>query len=222
MNARRTRRGETHGAHFRQDRVGGTSVAERIPHIGSDQSAGPNHPCHLPDTFGRVGKKVDHQRHDSRIEPPRIEGQRHGIPLHEYRAVCPRPCARECKLALRWIDTSDFDRRAAPHELLGESPIAAAHVEPALTSVRRQPIEEALSHELAPGAHQALISCSIIEPYGLARLWLFHCRNPLRNSLLPKLTTSSGETPSHSGAPSARLCRSSSSAHRHSRPWLRR
>jgi hypothetical protein len=67
-----------------------------------------------------------------------------------------------------------FDRRAALDELLGESPVAAAHVEPPLARGGRQLIEEDLPHELAPGAHHALVGCSIIEPNGL----LCHWRRP--------------------------------------------
>jgi hypothetical protein len=78
------------------------------------------------------GKKWDHQRHDSAIEPVGFEGQHHGVPLPKYRACCPWPGAREDQLCLGRIDGLRFDRRAVLDELLGESPVATAHVNPPL------------------------------------------------------------------------------------------
>jgi len=171
VDAGRKRWREAQGAHFRLDRLHGISAAEHVPHIGRDQAVGTNHPCHFPDTFGWVGHEVDHQRHDSGIEPVGFEGQHHGVPLQKYRACCPWPGAREGELRLGRIDALRFDRRAALDELLGESPVAAAHVDPPLARGGRQPIEEDLPHELAPGAHHALVGCSIIEPNGLLDHW---------------------------------------------------
>src|SRR6516225_5358655 len=62
-------------------------------------------------------------------------------------------------------------RRDALDELLGKTPVAAAHVDPPLARSGRQPIEKDLPHELAPGAHHALVGCSIIEPNGLLGHW---------------------------------------------------
>src|SRR6516162_10769645 len=62
-------------------------------------------------------------------------------------------------------------RRDALDQLLGKSPVAAAHVDPPLARSGRQPIEKDLPHELAPDAHHALVGCSIIEPNGLPHHW---------------------------------------------------
>src|SRR4029077_19333263 len=95
----------------------------------------------------------------------------------------PGPGACEGELRLGRIDALRFDRRAALDELLGESPVAAAHVDPPLARGGRQPIEEDRPHELAPGAHHALVGCSIIESNGLLDHWRrpplitgFYCR----------------------------------------------
>src|SRR6516225_12382459 len=62
-------------------------------------------------------------------------------------------------------------RRDALDQLLGKSPVAAAHVDPPLARSGRQPVENDLPHELAPDAHHALVGCSIIEPNGLLGHW---------------------------------------------------
>ena len=57
---------------------------------------------------------------------------RMAVPLQKYRARCSWPGAREGGLPLGRIDALRFDRRTALDELLGESPVAAAHVDPPL------------------------------------------------------------------------------------------
>src|SRR6516165_8134512 len=99
------------------------------------------------------------------------KGNTMASPLQKHRARCPRPSAREGELGLRRIDSLRFGRCAALDELLGKSPVAAAHVDPPLAHSGRQPIEKDLPHELAPGAHHALVGCSIIEPNGLLGHW---------------------------------------------------
>ena len=79
----------------------------------------------------------------------------------------PRSSAREGELRLRRIHSLRFGRCAALDELLGKSPVAAAHVDPPLVRSGRQPIEKDLPHELTPGAHHAPVGYSIIEPNGL-------------------------------------------------------
>jgi hypothetical protein len=99
------------------------------------------------------------------------KGQRHGVSRQKYRSRCSWPGAREGELPLRRIDASRFGRRAALDELFGESSVAATHIDPPLARGGRQPIEEDVPDEPAPGAHHALIGGSIIEPNGLLGHW---------------------------------------------------
>src|SRR5580704_7890270 len=112
------------------------------------------------------------------------KGNTMASPLQKHRARCSWPSAREGELRLRRIDSLRFGRCAALDELLGKSPVAAAHVDPPLARSGRQPIEKDLPHELAPGAHHALVGCSIIEPNGL----LGHWRRPPLPKCVVRLT----------------------------------
>jgi ABC-2 type transport system ATP-binding protein len=53
VDAGRSRWREAQGAHFGPDRLHGISAAERVPHIGRDETAGTNHPCHFPEALLR-------------------------------------------------------------------------------------------------------------------------------------------------------------------------
>jgi hypothetical protein len=59
----------------------------------------------------------------------------------------------------------DLDRRASFHEQLGESAIAAAHVDPFQTRWRCQPIKKNNARTLAPIPHHPLICGPVIEAY---------------------------------------------------------
>jgi hypothetical protein len=67
------------------------------------------------------------------IEPAGVERQCHGVALEECRASRTRPAAREGELRLGRIDTLHLSRRATLDKQLGERPVAATHVDPALT-----------------------------------------------------------------------------------------
>ena len=123
-------------------------------------------------------------------------------PWQKYRAARRRPSAGESELRFRRIDPLRFGWRASLDEQFGEGAAAAADVDPSQARGWCQPIEEDLSHELAPDAHPTLVSFSIIKTNGL----LGHWRRPAFTNLFqwrqifnPKDSSSLGQYAARAG-----------------------
>jgi hypothetical protein len=72
-------------------------------------------------------------------------------------------CAGKGKLRLGRIDPLNLGRRAAFHQQLGEGAAAAADVDPSQARARRQPVEEDIAREPAPGSHHPLVGGAVVE-----------------------------------------------------------
>jgi hypothetical protein len=66
-------------------------------------------------------------------------------------------------LALGWINSLDLDWRASFDQQLGESAIAAAHVDPLQSRRSLKPIKKDAARTLAPISHHPLIGGPVIE-----------------------------------------------------------
>jgi hypothetical protein len=81
----------------------------------------------------------------------------------ELGDACCGSLARKGKLTLRWINSLDLDWRAAFHEQLGESSIAAANVDPFQIRCGCQPIKKDAARSLTPIPHIPLIRGPVLE-----------------------------------------------------------
>jgi hypothetical protein len=71
--------------------------------------------------------------------------------------------ARKCELPFRRINPLNLGRCAPFDDELGERAVAAADVDPAQASERRQPIEKDLARKPAPGSHHPLVGRAVVE-----------------------------------------------------------
>src|SRR5215468_4859740 len=89
--------------------------------------------------------------------------KRHSISATELGDACCRSGARKGKLALGWINSLDLDWRAAFHEQLGESAIAATNVDPFQIRCGCQPIKKDATRSSTPIPHHPLIRGPVLE-----------------------------------------------------------
>jgi hypothetical protein len=66
-------------------------------------------------------------------------------------------------LPFGWIHTVHAVRCAALDDQFGEGAITASDINPALTGGRGKPIKKLLARKLAPNAHHAFVSGTVIE-----------------------------------------------------------
>src|SRR5262245_60895015 len=118
---------------------------------------------HLSDPFDWLRNERDHQCHCGHVKCIRRKRKRHSISPTELGDACCRSGARKGKLALGWINSLDLEWRAAFHEQLGESAIAAANVDPFQIRCGCQPIKKDAARSLTPIPHHPLIRGPVLE-----------------------------------------------------------
>src|SRR6476619_7569027 len=134
-----------------------------VPDIGGRPAARTDDPCQFQTCLVRVGKAGDDESHDRNIETALAKGQQVRITNPESGRACSRPRSRKGELALRRIDTDNFNRRAARDNGLGESAVAAAYIEPPTLGRNVEPVQENFACDATPTTHQSLVGFSIRE-----------------------------------------------------------
>jgi hypothetical protein len=91
------------------------------------------------------------------------KGQQVRITNPESGRPCSGPRSRKSELALRRIDTDNFNRSTARDKSLSESAVAAAYIEPTTIGRNVEPVQKDFARSATPTTHESLVGFSIRE-----------------------------------------------------------
>lgn len=128
-------------------------LAGIIPDVERDRAARSHHPAHFAHRLGSVRNEIEHEAGDRGVMFRIGQRQLPRIARFEPGPRIADLIASEGEKAVGGIDAHNRSRFGPIQNIRTQRTGAAAHIDPAQTAIRCEPIEERAPHEAAPAAY---------------------------------------------------------------------